>query len=217
MRYLFLVSSFLLILISNSCSEENKSESTKDASEKTEENDTVVEAPVHIPIDLKYTYDSLLNDLLKITFEPKLFENMEDAKVFLDSIELTYSVSFSPEETMSTIWITMQTSDKKNYLELNYHYYDEDGHFISFRNIISKIEDQNREKTIEALKKLAEKNTFLKGKKFKKDYGEEGWAYYEEGTGQTLQTIVSAKGGTTDWIEIRRTDYFFVTEKDLVE
>ncbi len=203
-------------MIGNSCTNETKNEKSKTSSEITEQKDTVLIAEETIPLEEEYKFHSLLNDLVEITFEPRLFENIEDAKEYFDEKGITYDIIFSPEETMSTIWIIMETSDKKNHLELSYQYYDEDGHFINFRNIFSKIEFQFREKTLEELNKISEKHTNLKGKKYKKDYGAKGMVYYEPNTSPARQIIVSSEGGSTDWIEIRQCDYFFVSENELL-
>jgi hypothetical protein len=207
---------YSLFIIGNSCSNETNVEKTKTTLEITEQKDTVLITEDSIPLEEEYNFDSLLNDLVEITFEPRLYENIEDAEEYFDEKGIAYDNIFSPEETMSTIWVILETTDKKNHLELSYHYFDENGHFINFRNIISKIEFQYREKTLEELNKIAEKHTNLKGKKFKKEYGANGMVYFEPGVSPARQIIVSSEGGSTDWIEIRQCDYFFVSENELL-
>ena len=207
---------YSLFIIGNSCSNETNVEKTKTTLEITEQKDTVLITEDSIPLEEEYNFDSLLNDLVEITFEPRLFKNIEDAEEYFNEKGIVYDNIFSPEETMSTIWVILETTDKKNHLELSYHYFDENGHFINFRNIISKIEFQYREKTLEELNKIAEKHTNLKGKKFKKEYGANGMVYFEPGVSPARQIIVSSEGGSTDWIEIRQCDYFFVSENELL-
>jgi hypothetical protein len=205
-----------LFFLGNSCTNDTNDEKIKTTSEKTEKHDTILTSEVPIQFEEEYNFDSLLNDLVEITFEPRLYENIEDAEEYFDEKGIAYDNIFSPEETMSTIWVILETTDKKNHLELSYHYFDENGHFINFRNIISKIEFQYREKTLEELNKIAEKHTNLKGKKFKKEYGAKGMVYFEPGVSPARQIIVSSEGGSTDWIEIRQCDYFFVSENELL-
>lgn len=202
-----------------SCADDPAFSTQKESEEEAPpQKDTAKAPPVEqIPINSKYTFDELLQEILDFSFDSRLFRNLEEAKAFFDDKEIYYDATYSEEEFMTTLWVTLETSDKKNMVEFFYHYQDQDGEYIDFRNIISKIEDQNRSKTVEALKKLAEENTHLEGRKYKKSYGEEGWVYFEEGTGQAMQTIVTEKGGNTDWIEIRRCFYFYVGKEELIE
>jgi hypothetical protein len=204
-----------------SCSGEEKTNSTPNKKTDEIELDTNnVTAENGNSATDEYNLGRLLFDLSEISFASELFENLEDAKAYFDEKGLTYQTTFSPEETRTTLWVTLETTDKKNMVELNYTYYGdetENGHYLNFRNIITKIDPNEKERLVKLLKETTDAETLLTARKYKKDYGEEGYVWYEEGTGQAMQTILSYKGGNTDWIELRRTDYLFVTEKEMVE
>lgn len=204
-----------------SCSGEEKTNSTPNKKTDEIELDTNnVTAENGNSATDEYNLGRLLFDLSEISFASELFENLEDAKAYFDEKGLTYQTTFSPEETRTTLWVTLETTDKKNIVELNYTYYGdetENGHYLNFRNIITKIDPNEKERLVKLLKETTDAETLLTARKYKKDYGEEGYVWYEEGTGQAMQTILSYKGGNTDWIELRRTDYLFVTEKEMVE
>jgi hypothetical protein len=204
-----------------SCSGEEKTNSSPNKKTNEIESDTnKVSAENGNSATDEYNFGRLLFDLSEISFATELFENLEDAKAYFDEKGLTYQTTFSPEETRTTLWVTLETTDKKNIVELNYTYYGdetENGHYLNFRNIITKIDPNEKERLVKLLKETTDAETLLTARKYKKDYGEEGYVWYEEGTGQAMQTILSYKGGNTDWIELRRTDYLFVTEKEMVE
>lgn len=217
----FLFFTSLIIISGNSCNSEEKTESKSKKENKVNDSDTnTVTTENANSVTEEYNIGMFLFDLSEISFETALFENLEDAKAFFDEKGLTYQITFSPEETRTTLWVTIETSDKKNIVELNYTYYgdeSENGHYISFRNIITKIDPNEKERLVKLLKETTDSETMLTARKYKKDYGEEGYVWYEEGTGQAMQTILSYKGGNTQWIELRRTDYLYVTEEELIE
>lgn len=203
-----------------SCSSSKAKESDASEKQNTAADTTVTpktETTTNKAADTDSSYFEWKEKVLKVTFESNMFEDKITAITWLEENGYTFQETYSPEESKTVVWITVNSSDGKNIAELNYDYYDEEGHFQGFRNIVSEINEIYREDLIKAFTKQAQDETGLTPAKYRKKYGEEGLVWYEENTGQSMQTIVVTKGGTTNWIEIIRCFYFRVTKEEIIK
>lgn len=162
-------------------------------------------------------FDIWFNQIQYLTFQPKLFQSLDTATAFLTRNHFEFSIIESEEFSEKTIIIVLISRDKLHYAELNYVYEYVSVSFLNFRNIITKTDNFHRNHIVQMLSLMAESETDILPRKYKTNYGEEGLVYSDFQSKTPEQIIVQSTGGVTDWIEIRKCNYWFVKETDLKE